>query len=96
MVGPITVHKERLRPRHPYVPTARKLLNELSKLTIRATQCINYKLDVKYSSKDQSQLRLFVPTPSARPLGMSLPSRAWVRLNCLRTGVGRFQSSIHK
>ena len=33
---------------------------------------------------------------SARPVGMGLPRAAWVRLNRLRTGIGRFHSSMHK
>ena len=40
---------------------------------------------------------IFVPRPSARPLGIGLPRAAvWVRLNRIRTGVGRFQSSMQK
>ena len=31
-----------------------------------------------------------------RPPGMTLPKRAWVRLNRLRTGVGRFRSCLYK
>jgi len=27
---------------------------------------------------------------------MTLPRRAWIRLNCLRTGVGRFHSCLYK
>jgi len=27
---------------------------------------------------------------------MTLPKRAWVRLNCPRTGVGRFRSCLNK
>ena len=44
----------------------------------------------------QSELRLLVPRPSAKPLGMGLPRPAWVQLNSLRTGVERFQSFMHK
>ena len=41
--------KERLRSRHLLVPAARKLLNELSILSIRATQWTDYKWDAWYS-----------------------------------------------
>ena len=39
---------------------------------------------------------VFVPETGARPVGMGLPQVAWVKLNCLWTGVGRFHSSMHK
>ena len=72
MVGPIIADEERLRSRHPVVPAVRKLLYELSKLSIRAAQWIDYKWDVKYG-EDQSELLFFVPKPRARPLGIGLP-----------------------
>ena len=43
MVRSITAHKERQRSRHLFVRAARKLLNELSILSIRAAQWIQYK-----------------------------------------------------
>ena len=50
MVGLTTAHEERLRSREPFVPAARKLLNELSKLSICAAQSINCKWDAKFSA----------------------------------------------
>ena len=46
--------------------------------------------------KNASRLRAFVPETGARPVGMGLPRAAWVKLNRLRTGVGRCHSSMHK
>ena len=60
------------------MPAARKLLNELFKLSIRAAQWTDYKCDAKYS-EDQSERRLFVLMRSARSFGTVRPRRAWVR-----------------
>ena len=90
MVGSITAHEERLRSRHPLAPMERKLLNKSSKLSIQ----LHNRLTINWT-KDKSNLRLCFSRPSARPFGMGLPRSARVRLNCLRTRVGRFQSSMH-
>ena len=44
----------------------------------------------------QVYLAYFIPKASSRPLGMGLPRAAWVKLNRLRSGVGRFCSSMYK
>ena len=85
----------RLRSRRPFVPGARNLLNNLARLGIRAFEWTNHKWKTEYC-ECASRLRAFVPGTGARPVGMSLPRAAWVKLNRLRTGVGRFHSSMHK
>ena len=85
----------RLRSRRPFVPVARNLLDNLARLGIRAFEWTNHKWKTEYC-ENASSLRAFVPGIGARLVGMGLPRAAWVKLNCLRTGVGRFHSSMHK
>ena len=85
----------RLRSRHPFVPAARNLLDNLARLGIRASEWTNQKWKTEYCG-NASRLGAFVPETGARPVGMGLPRAAWVKLNRLRTGVGRFHLSMHK
>ena len=85
----------RLRSRCPFVPGARNLLDNLARLGIRASKWINHKWKTEYC-ENASRLRAFVPETGAMPVGMGLPRAAWVKLNCLRTGVKQFHSSMHK
>ena len=84
----------RLRSRRPFVPAARNLLDNLTRLGIRASEWTNHKWNTEYC-KNPSRFRAFVSGTGARPVGMGLPRAAWVKLNRLRTGVGRFHSSMH-
>ena len=93
--GSSDTRQVRLRSRRPFVPAARNLLDNLARLGIRASEWTNHKWNAEYC-ENASRLRAFVPETSARPVGMGLPRAAWVRLNRLRTGVGRFHSSMHK
>ena len=88
----------RLRSRRPFVPAARNLLDNLARLGIRASEWTNFKWKTEYCEycKNSARLPAFVPETGARPVGMGLPRAAWVKLNRLRTGVGRFHSSMHK
>ena len=85
----------RLRSRRPFVPAARNLLDNLARLGIRASEWTNHKWKTEYC-ENASRLRDFLLGTGARPVGMGLPRAAWVKLNRLRTGFGRFHSSMHK
>ena len=93
--GSSDTRQVRLKSRRPFVPAARNLLENLARLDIRSSEWTNHKWKTEYC-KNASRLRAFVPGTSARPVGMGLPRAAWVKLNRLRTGVGRFHSSMHK
>ena len=93
--GSSDTRQVRLISRHPFVPAARNLLDNFARLGIRASEWKNYKWKTEYC-KSISRVRAFVPETGARPVGMGLPRAAWVKLNRLRTGVGRFHSSMHK
>ena len=80
---------------HPFVPGARNLLNNLARIGIRASEWTNHKWKTEYCG-NASRLLVFVPETGARPVWMGLPREAWVKLNRLRTGVGRFHSFMHK
>ena len=93
--GSLDTRQVRLRSRRPFVLAARNLLDNLARLGIRASEWTDHKWKTEYC-ENASRLRAFVPGTGVRPVGMGLPQAAWVKLNRLRTGVGRFHSSMHK
>ena len=95
LIGSSDTRQVRLRSRRPFVPAARNLLDNLARLGIRASEWTNHKWKTEYC-ENASRLRVFVPETGPRHVGMGLPRAAWVKLNRLRTGVGRFHSSMHK
>ena len=82
----------KLRSRHPFVLSVRNLLDNLARLGIRNLEWTNHKWKTEYC-ENAFRLRTFVSGTGARPVGMGLPRAAWVKLNLLRTGVGRLHSS---
>ena len=93
--GSSDTRQVKLRFRRPFVPASRNLLDNLARLGIRAFKWTNYKWKTEYC-ENASRFRTFVPETGARPVGMGLLRAAWVKLNRLRTGVGRFHLFMHK
>ena len=93
--GSSDTHQVRLRSGSPFVPAAQSLLDNLARLGIHAFKWTNYKWNAEYC-ENVSRARVFMPRTGARPVGMDLSLAAWVKLNRLRAGVGRFHSSMHK
>ena len=93
--GSSDTRQVRLRSRRPFVPAVRNLLDNLARLGIRASEWTNHKWNAEYC-ENAPKLPALVPETGAKPVGMGLPRVAWVKLNRLRTGVGRFHSSMHK
>ena len=85
----------RIRTRRPFVSAARNLLDNLAILSIRVSEWTYHKWKTEYC-ENASRLRAFVPRTGGRPVGKGLPRAAWVKLNRLRTDVGRFHSSMYK
>ena len=95
VTDPGAASKGRPKCRRPFVPAAQKLLHNLSELGIRAAQWTNLTWYTEYS-KSMSALGVNIAMVSTKPIGMSLTRTAWVKFNRLRTGVGRFDLSMHK
>ena len=93
--GSSDTRQVRLRTRRPFTPASRNLLNNLARLGIRVSEWTNHKWKTEYC-ENASRLRAFVPGTVAKPVGMGLPRAAWVKINRLRTGFGRFHLSMHK
>ena len=90
--GSSDTRQVRLRSRRPFVPAARNLLDNLSRLGIRAFEWTNHKWNAEYC-ENASRLRAFKAQTGARPVGIGLSRAAWVKLNRLWAGVGQFHSS---
>ena len=56
---------------------------------IHAAHWADYQWNAEWAD-NPTRLRIFIPDTGTHDPGMTLPRRAWVRLNRLRTGVERF------
>jgi len=84
-----------LKSRHPFVPAAQQLVSFSDNSNIRAGQWADHQWNTEWADYT-TRLRTLIPDTSTHTPGMTLPRRAWVRLNLLRTGVGHFRSCLYK
>jgi len=83
-----------LESRHPFVPAAQQLIS-FSDNNVRAAQWADHQWNTEWAD-NPTRLHTSIPDTGTHTPGMTLPRRAWVWLNCLRTGVGRFRSCLYK
>jgi len=95
LTRPSSVVARRLKSRHPFVPAVQQLVSLSDNNNIRAKQWADHQLNAEWADNPTSLSTLISDTGTHTP-GMTLPRRAWVRLNPLRTGVGRFRSCLYK
>ena len=94
IISPELRQSRRLKSRHSFVPAARELQSNLNQLDITAADWAKHLWRSEWNNCN-TQLHHFIYNIDTPPPGMHLPRRSWVRLNHLRTGIGRFRSSLH-
>jgi len=78
-----------------FVPAAQQLISFSNNNNIRAAQWADHQWNAEWAYKP-TRLRILIPDTGTHPPVMTIPRKAWVRLNRLRTGVGRFLSCLYK
>ena len=80
LVRPLDARQQRLKSRLPFVPAARKLLDNGSELDICVAQCTDFTWKMKYLNSP-SKLYDFIPRVGSRSFEMGLPKPACVKFN---------------
>jgi len=74
------------KSRHPFEPAGQHLISSFDNNNIRTAQWADHQWNVEWTD-NPTRLRIFIPDTGTHPHGTTFPTRAWVRLNRLRTGV---------
>jgi len=85
---------QHLKSSHPFVPAAQQLIS-FSDNNIRVAQWADHQWNTEWVD-NPTRLRTSILDTGTHTPGMTLPRIAWVRLNRLRTDVGRFRSCLYE
>ena len=88
------VQPPRLKSRHPFASEAQTLIHHAQTKKTPAHWTGN-EWHQRWQSAS-SPLKKYIPDTYGTSPGSDLPRHAWVKLNRLRTGVGRFRASMHR
>ena len=91
---PSNADERHLKSRHSFVTIA-QLISSSDNNNIRAAHWADHQWNVEWADKP-IRLCIFIPDTSTHLPGATLRRRAWVWLNRLHTGVGRFHSYLYK
>ena len=83
LTRPSSADARRLKSRHPFVPAAQHLISFSDINIIRAAQWADHQWNAGWADSP-TRLRTLIPDTGIHIPGMTLPRRAWVRLNLLR------------
>jgi len=95
LTRPSSADARLLKSRHPFVPATQQLISLSNNNNIRAAQWADHQWNAEWAD-NLTRLRILIPDTGTHPPGMTLPRRACVQLNRLRTDVGRFRSCLYK
>jgi len=84
----------RLKSRHPFAPSGRELTSSAPPTETKA-HWTNARWREEWLTTSTA-LHTHISDPTVRCPGFDLPRHPWVRLNRLRTGVGRFKANMWK